>query len=182
MNLPSLFRSNQNFWAADPFARIEQLQSEMNRTFRHLQTEMRAPTDWPQALNPTCDVQDVDGHFLVSMDIPGMKKEDIKIELADGQLTISGERKNEREENKKGNYRSERVYGSFERTFTLPKSVKAEDISTEYSDGVLRLAIPKSEASSTKQIKIGEAKPGFFDRFLKKDSRAIDVKGTNKVA
>jgi HSP20 family protein len=183
MNLPSLFRGTDDFWTNDPFTRIEQMQREMDRAIRSLQREAHVPAGWSATLNaPSCDVKEADGHYLVAMDIPGMNKDDIKIELADNRLSVSGERKEEKEEKKKGTFRSERFYGSFERTFTLPEGVKSENIATEYKDGVLRIAIPKTEASKPKQIKVGEAKPGFFDRFFKKDQKTIEVKDANKVA
>jgi HSP20 family protein len=183
MNLPSLFRSNIDLWNTDPFTRMAQMQREMDRTFRDLQKEASGPGDWTQTMAmPSIEIKEVDGHYLVSMDIPGMKKEDIKIELNGNQLTISGERKEEKEESKKGKFHSERFYGSFARTFTLPDDIKTEDVATEYKDGVLRLAIPRGDTSKAKQIKVGDSKPGFFDRFLKKDQKTIDVKDANKVA
>lgn len=183
MNLPSLFRTNDDIFSADPFMRMAQIQREMDRTFRDLQRDSAMPSNWAQTItSPSCDIQDAEGHFLVTMDIPGMKKEDIKVELSGNQLSIWGERNEEKEEKKKGNYRSERFYGSFARSFTLPDGVKAEDIATEYKDGVLRIAIPKNETAKPKQIKIGEHKPGFFERLLKKDQKSIDVKDANKVA
>ena len=105
------------------------------------------------------------------------KQEEERIKTFTGRWGVG-----EKEEKKKGNYRSERFYGSFERSFAVPNEVKAEDIATEYKDGVLRIAIPKCEALKPKQIKIGESKPGFFERLLKKDQKTIDVKDTHKVA
>jgi len=181
MTFPRLSRGNDNFWSADPFTRMAQMQRDMDRTFSDFEREARVPSTWTQAM-PTCEVKEAEGHFLLSMDIPGMKKEDIEIELSGKELTVHGERKEEKEETKKGNYRSERFYGSFARTFTLPVGVKAEDVATEYKDGVLHIAFPKGESNGTKQIKVGEAKPGLIDRLFKKDQKTLEAKDGHKVA
>ncbi len=118
---------------------------------------------------PSLDVEDVGDHFLVNLDLPGVKKEDIDIEVRANQLVISAERKSESEQKKKGVFRSERFYGTFYRALPLPEGVKAEDIQCEYRDGVLKFAIPKREGQiGSKKVKIGEAKSGFFDKLLRK--------------
>lgn len=181
MNLPSLFRGSNDIWNSDPFRRVSQLQREMDRIFGDFQNNL--PDTWSRDVAiPACEVEETAGHMVVSMDVPGLKKEDIKIELVGNQLNITGERKMEKEENKKGNYRSERTYTSYARSFSLPDDVKAEDIATEYKDGVLRIAVPKGAATETKQIKVGEGKTGFFDRIFHKDKKEIEVKDQSKVA
>lgn len=183
MNLPSLFRGNNDFWSADPFRRFSQLQRQMDDLFQDITSTPALSGTWGgQSFLPSCDLTEVEDHYVLRMDIPGMSKDDIKIEMRGSQLSISGERKEEAEEETMGNYRSERSYGAFERTFTLPEDVKAEHISSEYKDGVLSIAIPKMAASKSHQIKIGESKPGLFDRLLKRNQKTIGVKGAEKVA
>jgi HSP20 family protein len=174
MDYPSLYRSS----GLEPFRRMAQLQREFDRIFGDAQSN--GGSSLANFENPSCDVEESEDHYLMALDLPGMKKEDIKIELHDGNLRIWGERSRESEEKKKGIYRSERFYGSFERSFRLPYDVKAEDIQTEYKDGVLRLAVPKSAAAPSKQIKIGDSKPGFFDRLLKKDGQGDKGKQIGK--
>jgi HSP20 family protein len=109
---------------------------------------------------PSADVHETEGHYMINFDIPGVKKEDIKIEMRGNQLEISGERKDELK-NGKG-----RSYGKFERSFTLPETVNAEKIEAHYEDGVLSLALPKAETAKPKTIEIQTGNGGFFSKLL----------------
>lgn len=131
---------------------INRLQRQFDRLFGDF-TSPTASAQWV-----TCDVEETDKSYLMSFDLPGMKKEDVKINFHDGVLTVSGERKNEREEKAENRYYSERYYGSFERSFTLPAGVKAEEIEADYQNGVLRITVPKAAATKGREIKIGEKK------------------------
>ncbi len=103
---------------------------------------------------PRVDIVEANGGFELNADLPGMKKEDIKIEIQDNMLTLRGERKIE-EEKKEENYRlAERCYGQFIRTFTLPENVNRNGIEAEFKDGVLKLAIPKVEKAKPKEIEV----------------------------
>jgi HSP20 family protein len=102
----------------------------------------------------------------MSFDLPGLKKEDIQIEFANGQLRIFGERKDEREQGKGTRYQSEKYYGYFERAIALPESVKGDQIEAHFENGVLHVAVPKAAAIQPKQIKIGEGKTGIFSKLL----------------
>jgi HSP20 family protein len=122
------------------------------------------------AFKPTFDVRETDSHYLMTFELPGVKKEDIRIDLNDGMLTVSGERKEEMEEScdQKGqnHYHAESFYGAFSRSFRLPANIKAEQIETSYSDGVLRLAVPRVQPSKGQSIQIGEGKAHFWDKLL----------------
>ena len=83
-----------------------------------------------------------DNRLVTRVDFPGLKKEDVKVEVTDGHLALSGERKRETEEKKDTFYRSEREYGSFCRTVPLPEGVKLEDIKATFADGVLEVSVP----------------------------------------
>jgi HSP20 family protein len=114
-------------------------------------------TDMPErAWRPAIDIEENDGKYLLRADLPGMKKKDIHVELKDGYLTLRGERKDEHEDNKEGYHRVERTYGSFERTFRVPKGVTDKDIHAQYKNGVLELTIPtpKVEEPTTVEVKI----------------------------
>jgi HSP20 family protein len=106
--------------------------------------------DW----TPRVNVEETEDRFEITAELPGMKKEDIGIEVQDNVLTIKGERKFEKEEKEPNYHLCERSYGTFQRAFTLPENVKADAIDAEYRDGVLTLAIPKAEPEKPKEIKV----------------------------
>jgi HSP20 family protein len=116
---------------------------------------------------PSCDIHEAKDHYLVSFDMPGVKKEDIKIEVQGNQLMISGERQREvREENGEAILRHERVYGKFERTFALPTSIDADKIEAYYENGVLNVALPKAESAKGRTIQVQTGQNGFFSKLL----------------
>lgn len=107
-------------------------------------------TDFPGAtrteFSPKVDIAEHDKAFEVHVSLPGFKKEDIKVELDENRLTVSGERKWERkEEDGRKYHKVESEYGSFSRTFSLPSNVKANGIEANFKDGILELSIPKEE-------------------------------------
>lgn len=102
---------------------------------------------------PSCDVNETKEHYLVSFDMPGVKKEDIKIEVQGNELVISGERR-------------ERTQGKFERTFTLPSTIAAEKIEAHYENGVLNVALPKAEAAKARTIQIQTGQGGLLGKLL----------------
>lgn len=103
---------------------------------------------------PAIDVEEKDGNYIVKADLPGLKKEDIHIELKEGCLTLRGERNEEHEEKKRRYRRIERTYGSFERSFRVPEGVTEKDIHAKYHDGVLELSIPAPKMEEPKAIPI----------------------------
>jgi len=104
--------------------------------------------------SPRVEVTELDDHFEVSAELPGMKREDIKVELNDRILTISGEKQTEHEKKDRSIHLCERIYGSFHRSFRLPSQVKADKINAEFKNGVLKLNLPKVEEAKPKQIAI----------------------------
>ncbi|MCS6790688.1 MAG: Hsp20/alpha crystallin family protein [Bacteroidia bacterium] len=114
---------------------VERMFNETASNFTRMETFM-----------PRVDVVETDKAYEIHLAVPGMKKEDFKVELTEGRLTVSGERKFQKEEgDKKTFHRVETQYGSFMRSFLLPDDVKAEAITAEYSDGILKLNLPKDE-------------------------------------
>nr|WP_297346993.1 Hsp20/alpha crystallin family protein [uncultured Glaciecola sp.] len=106
-------------------------------------------------LNPKVDVKEDDKSYKLSAELPGLDLENINLELSDGILTLSGEKKTETEEDKEGSYHlMERSYGYFKRSFTLPPSVQEEKIKADFKKGVLSVFMPKSEKSMQQQRKI----------------------------
>lgn len=166
-HFPSFWRNTSQ----DPF---RAMQREMNELFNHF-SEMDL-TDLNSckstgAFLPHSDLEELDSYYLLSMDLPGIEKNDIKIEVNGSQLRVFGERKFENQESKKNIHRSERSYGMFERTMTLPQKIDAEQVEAHLENGVLKIAIPKKESLKAKPISLSENKSGFFSKlFGKKDS------------
>lgn len=104
---------------------------------------------------PVCEIMDEEKSYSLSLDIPGMKEQDLDIEIKDNHLHISGERKFEERTDKNNVLRSERRYGKFERVFSLPQNVNTELIQARFENGVLDITLPKEEKSQTKKIAIG---------------------------
>ena len=106
--------------------------------------------DW----SPQVDITEDDKEYLIKADLPEMKKDEIKVNVAEGVLTVSGERKTEKEEKNKKFHRIERSYGTFERSFTLPDDADGAKVSAEFKDGVLRVHLPKTPVAKPKAIEV----------------------------
>jgi HSP20 family protein len=120
-------------------------------------------TDQGRRWVPPMDLVEVEDHFVLKADLPGLAEGDVNIEIQDGTLTISGERKAEHEQREKGWYRIERSFGSFNRSLTLPDGVDADRIDASFANGVLEVRIPKPEERKPRRISIssgdGNGKP-----------------------
>ncbi|MBO8130695.1 MAG: Hsp20/alpha crystallin family protein [Candidatus Marinimicrobia bacterium] len=103
---------------------------------------------------PAVDIEEREKDYYVTVELPGVKKDDVKITIKDNMLTISGEKKSEKKEKGKDYHRSERVYGKFQRTFRLPDMVETENVQAEYKDGILHITIPKKKEAMAKEIEI----------------------------
>ena len=130
--------------ARDPFALLRQMTNEFDRMFGEPFSPSFRGFALPEAVawSPKVDVFEKDNRLITRVDLPGLKKEDVKVEVADGHLALSGERKHEIEEKKDTFYRAEREYGSFCRTVPLPEGVKLDDIKATFADGVLEVSVP----------------------------------------
>lgn len=100
------------------------------------------------------DIQEGEQEYHITAELPGLKKEDVKITLQDGVLTLQGERKQEKEEKGKRFHRVERAYGSFVRSFTLPDVVDEAKVSAEFKEGELHIYLPKTEKAKPKAIEV----------------------------
>ena len=103
---------------------------------------------------PAVDVQETDDAYLVAADIPGLKKEDIQIEILEDTLSIQGTRSHGSEEKKENYHRTERNYGSFKRGFRIPGGFQHDKVKATFTDGVLRLTLPKMDEQKAKQIEV----------------------------
>ncbi len=105
-------------------------------------------------LSPSVDVYEKSDKYVINAEIPGLSKEEIKIDVKDGALTISGEKKYEEKKEDENYIRVERRYGKFERRFNLPENVNVESVSANYKNGVLEVSLPKKEEAKPKQIDV----------------------------
>lgn len=143
--------------ALSPF---EEMESLFNEAFRS-PFSLLGPSMWPrmrmpemEEVQPSIDIFEEDGNVMVKAEIPGMRKEDIEVSLTDDTITISGEKKKEEKTEKKNYYRLERSYGSFCRSFRLPKEVQTDKAKANFKDGILEIKIPETEEAKKKEIKI----------------------------
>ncbi|OQY27345.1 MAG: heat-shock protein [Candidatus Cloacimonetes bacterium 4572_55] len=141
---------NLSIW--DPFREMEELLDRYSRSSRKSLAKSDDKTfevgDWM----PVVDIDETDDAFLVKAELPGVKKNDVNVNIENGVLTIRGEKKTETEDKKR--HRVECAYGSFVRSFSLPQAIKAEKVEAEYKNGILNLTIPKSEEAKPKQIEV----------------------------
>jgi HSP20 family protein len=145
----------------NPSRELLDMEREFNRMFRNLTNRFGfgngddidreyENTVW----SPLSDIFEDKDNYLLTMDLPGIRKEDVKISYVDGQLNISGERKQEKE-SKNGTYhRVERNYGKYFRTVALPKKIKEDKIDAEFKDGQLTITVPKADEAKPKEIDI----------------------------
>ena len=142
----------------EPLRELGSLQNEMNRLFN---TVFDAPAPGNggtlRRWMPAMDLVESGDHFVLRADLPGMSEEDVKIELEDGTLTVSGERNAEHEEREEGYYRVERAFGAFSRSLTLPKGIDADGVTANFDRGVLEIRIPKPEERKPRRIEIAGA-------------------------
>lgn len=134
------------------------------RPFRMLQQEFdellnRFASDWDGKwltgeLAPACDLSETGDAYQVHMDVPGIKADDISVQVTGDTVHISGERKEEKEEKGKTYHRLERRSGKFSQTLRLPGAVNEDKVQAEFRDGVLTITLPKTETSKTKTVKV----------------------------
>jgi HSP20 family protein len=160
--LPDVWRSERSTWK--PMRELNRLQRRIDHIFDDFlneplpslfkPTRELMPYEEEAEFTPACDIDETDTHYLLNFDLPGVKKSDVKIDLRGNQLTVSGERK----EDKKSHMSRERYYGSFCRSFTLPADVNPDKVEANYEHGVLQIALTKTAISTSKQIPIKEGK------------------------
>jgi HSP20 family protein len=140
-----------------PWKELEEMEKRLSTIFGRPpiptdgeKKEAISVTEW----SPLVDITEDDKEYVVKAEIPEMKKEDIKINVHDDVLTVSGERKYEKEEKGKKFHRVERAYGSFMRSFTLPEDADGSKVNAEYKDGMLKVHLPKCEQAKKKAIEV----------------------------
>ncbi len=140
----------------NPFYELKKLNDSINQLFdENYLTESEkgsglSLTSW----SPSTDIYETKDEYVFKIEVPGMNKDDVKVEFTEDTLTIKGERKEDKEIKKENYHRIERFFGSFQRSFTLPKNIDEKKIKAELKDGILELRVPKVEKSKTKAIPI----------------------------
>jgi len=149
-----MIMSNLTRW--NPINEFEDLMNRYNRMFGLTRAGERegkdlfSRSDWA----PAVDIKETDKAFTIEAELPGMSRDDVKVTVDDGVLTIKGERKQEEETEDKKMHRIERFYGSFMRRFTLPDNVDENSVKANFKDGLLTLTIDKAEPKEPKAIEV----------------------------
>ena len=140
----------------NPFRELEEMEKRLSTIFGRQslrpdgEKEAMTMAEW----SPLVDISEDEKEYIIKAEIPEIKKEDVKLTVQDNVLTISGERKSEKEEKGKKYHRVERTYGSFLRSFTLPEDADGSKVAAEYKDGMLNVRLPKSEKAKPKSIEV----------------------------
>src|SRR5690242_19919122 len=159
----------------EPFRELSTMQDRINRMNR-LFRESYSPEGPEEALTttsfaPPVDIYEDEHNITLKIEVPGIDEKDIDVRVENNTLTVTGERKIEKEEKEENFRRVERQYGSFTRTFTLPQTVDAENVAATYDKGVLKVTLPKKAEAKPKQIKVNVG-----------GAKSIEAKGPSKAA
>lgn len=144
----------------DPYNTFSTIQDEMTRLFEDNFARTRRSPSAITAWAPAVDIFETEHELVLKADLPDLDEKDIDVRVENNMITLSGERKFEKELKEDNYLRVERSYGSFSRSFSLPNTVKMDAVQAEYKNGVLTVRLPKREESKPKQIKIGVNKTG----------------------
>ena len=145
------------FRGSSPWDPIREMEEMQNRLFgRKLSLKKDAGEEALTVAEwlPAVDIAEDDKEYTIKVELPEVKKEDVRVSVEGGVLSITGERKAETEEKNKKYHRIERSYGSFARSFTLPEGAAGDKVSAEFKDGVLRVHLPKDEEAKRKSIEV----------------------------
>jgi HSP20 family protein len=150
----------------EPVRELQTIQQEMNRLFGAA-FEAQAgggSSAGARSWMPAMDLVEKDDHFVLRADLPGVAREAVNIEVQDDVLTISGERKAEREDRSGGYHRIERAWGTFSRSLTLPDGVDPDAVKASFANGVLEVTVPKPEERKPRRVEVGERdEPAVID-------------------
>jgi len=138
----------------DPFRELSALQNRMSRLFEEQYGGGREESLTAGAFVPPVDIYEDEHSVQLKLEVPGVDEKDLDIKVENNTLTVTGERKFEKEEKEENFHRVERRYGSFTRSFTLPSTVSTEDIQADYDQGVLKIRLAKRAEAKPKQIKV----------------------------
>ena len=138
----------------DPFRELEEVHNRLASFFDNPRRGDREESIMTTAWAPLVDISEDEKCYNINVELPDMKREDIKVSVENGILTITGERIREKEEQNRKYHRVERAYGTFVRNFTLPQNVDASKVNANYRDGVLHVTIEKAESARPQTIEV----------------------------
>jgi HSP20 family protein len=146
-----------DFWAVSPVQQWSNLRDEINHLFDAPFGELTRCGEFFGGWAPALDLREDKDNLIATVELPGLKKEDIDVSVHEGVLSVTGERSREAQTEDAGIHRAERFYGRFHRTVSLPKPVKVEAIQAAYRDGLLTVTMPKTEEAKPRQIDVNVA-------------------------
>lgn len=136
-----------SIFSMNPFALMRQFTEEMDQMFAQMPRATGDVAMW----SPVVEVKEKEGKLLITAELPGLKKEEVKVHIDGDTLIVEGERKQEKEEKREGYYQSERSYGKFYRSIPLPDGAKADQAAAQFNNGVLEVTVPIPEAKEKRQ-------------------------------
>lgn len=137
-----------------PFRDLSQTQEFFDRFLNEFMNFKGANSTQEFGFSPSCEIAEEGNNYILTFDLPGVKKDQVKVEAENDRLTVRAERKEEKKTESKKKYLSEVSYGSYTRTFTLPGPIDEKKIDAKFEDGVLKVTLPKTESAGTKQIPV----------------------------
>jgi len=141
-------------WSPARSRELTTVQDEVNRLFDSFFSHTPQRGDFNALFTPAVDIEENTDGYVIRMDLPGVSQKDVKVTLSGDLLTIRGERKQESKSDQGTLHRVERVYGSFERSFTLGTPVRNDQVKAQVKDGVLEVRVPKAEEAKVRDIEV----------------------------
>ena len=162
--------NNMSVWN-ETWSPVSGLRRDFDRLFEDWFTPVDQGLRTGHPIIPACDIEEAPDHYLLTLELAGVKKEDIKLEVIGNQITISGERRGGARTEEKNRVYSERRFGSFQRSLTLPAGLASDDIAANYQDGILQIVLPKAETAKARQVQIsnGTGAESKFSDYGKKE-------------
>ena len=157
----------------DPFRELRSLHDDMNRLFMTNLPRNFVQEDMGSGWSPSVDIYETEHEIVLEAELPGMNREDFEVSIENNVITLKGKREFEKKEEGDNYHRVERGYGTFTRSFSLPRTVSAENTTADYSNGVLRVSLPKREEAKSRRIEVkGETA----------EAKTIDMESKSDVA
>lgn len=141
----------------DPFRNLESLPNRLSSFFGRTPFQLTEEGEETRAISqwmPLVDIAEDDKEYLITAELPEVKKEDVKVTIENGALIIAGERSFEKKEKNKRYHRIERAYGSFVRSFALPEDADSKQINADFKEGVLKVHLPKTEKAKPQEVEV----------------------------
>lgn len=140
----------------DPFRDIISLRERMDKMFEDSLARFRMPEEaaMPTFWSPAVDIYETEDSIVLKAELPGVDKKEVSVEVKDNTLILKGERRREKEVKEENYHRVERSYGTFMRSFSLPVTVKQDQVKAKFKDGILEVTLPKAEEAKPKQVKV----------------------------